>query len=313
MAGCNNSTDGVYDTLSLVILSSSNGVTVFVCFVAILVTVFLGLFRQTVYRLALYQVLAAIEVGMVLIAQIHLLNDPDGSFCIAMAFLFTQAMWAKLILTIWVTFHLVAFAVFHKNFKKLEIFYLITTLLFSCLVASLPFTTQSYGLSGSWCWIEDTEDNCEKGTKDTRGIIEQFALWFGPSTAILLTTVLAMIVMLVVLAKRSRPRSEKNTTITVTGHYQNRKALKQLLPLAAYPILFCLFNMFPLADYLYDALHTSANESILESVSAVCNAGLGFSTGMALILHIIMSKFLARNRKYVSESGNYGYGAIQHA
>lgn len=305
MAECCNSTSGVYDNSSLIILSSSNGATVFVCFFAIMVTLFLGLFRQTVYRLALYQVLAAMEVGIVLVAQINLLNNDDKSFCIAMAFLFTQAMLAKLILTIWVTFHLVAFAVFHKNLKKLEIFYLVTTLLFSCLVASIPFATKSYGLSGSWCWIEDSENNCEKGKKDTTGIIEQFALWFGPSTAILLTTGIAMIVMLVVLAKRSRPRPGKNT-ITVTGHYQNRKALKQLLPLAVYPILFCLFNVFPLVDYLYDALHETANDSILESVSALCNAGLGFTTGMALIVHILVSKLLARNRKYVSESGGYG-------
>ena len=310
MSLCNNSTDGIYDKASLVILSSSNGVTVFVCFFAIMVTVFLGLFRQTVYRLALYQVLAALEIGMVLVAQINLLNNHSEIFCTALAFLFTQAVWTKLILTVWVTFHLVSFAVFHKNFKKLEIFYLVTTLLLSCVIAGVPFTTKSYGLSGSWCWIEGREDNCEAGQKDIKGIIEQFAIWFGPSTVILLGTALAMILMLLVLAKRSRPRS-KSEDDAITGRHLNWKALKQLLPLAAYPILFCLFNIVPLVDNVYDALHSSANDEDLESVSALCNAGLGFSTGLALIAHIILAKHLAKNRRHVSTSSARGYGAIQ--
>lgn len=121
MSLCNNTTGGVYDRSSLVILSSSNGATVFVCLFAIMVTVFLGLFRQTVYRLALYQVLAALEIGMVLVAQINLLNNSSETFCVAMAFLFTQAMWAKLLLTVWVTFHLVSFAVFHMNYEARKI------------------------------------------------------------------------------------------------------------------------------------------------------------------------------------------------
>ena len=277
-----------------------------------MVTVFLGLFRQTVYRLALYQVLAALEVGMVLVAQINLLNNSSETFCVAMAFLFTQAMWAKLLLTVWVTFHLVSFAVFHMNYKRLEKFYLVSTLLLSCLIASVPLTTHSYGLSGSWCWIQVHENNCETGVKNIIGIIEQFALWFGPSTIILLITALAMIVMLVVLAMRSRPHSKSDSS--VTGQLQNWKALKQLLPLAAYPILFCLFNIVPLVDNVYDAVNSSANDSDLESISALCNAGLGFSTGLALVAHIILAQLLAKKRKYVPKSAEEysGYGAVQH-
>lgn len=313
MSSCNSSSDKVYDEDSLVLLSSSNGVTVIVCLFAIMLTVFLGLFRQTVYRLALYQVLAALELGMVLVAQIILLKNHDSNdqtFCDVMAFLITQAMWTKLFLTIWVTFHLVAFAVFHKNYKNLEIFYLVSTLIVSCLAAGVPFATHSYGLSGSWCWIEDNVDNCAKERKDIKGIIEQFAIWFGPSTVILLITGVAMIVMLVVLAKRSRLRSENANY--VRGHNQIRRALKQLLPLAAYPILFCFFNVLPLVDYAYDALNPSANESFLESASALCTAGLGISTGVALIIHIIITKVSARNNKYTPESAGHGYGAIQH-
>ena len=54
-----------------------------------------------------------------------------------------------------VTFHLFCFAVLHKNPKKLEVLYVVTSLLIPAGIASVPLITQSYGAnpSGTLCYI----------------------------------------------------------------------------------------------------------------------------------------------------------------
>ena len=172
----NNSCSG-YSTSVAIILGVSNGSSVFVClFAAILVGIF-KLYQQTVYRLALYQVLAALMLGTVLVVEVIFVNYQNAPetyhrACVAVAFLLLYSMWVKVVSTVWVTVHVFCYAVRYKNLKKLEGIYVATSLLIPVLIAIVPLTTHTYGLAGSWCWIQNWKNNCPTETL-TLGIIEQ--------------------------------------------------------------------------------------------------------------------------------------------
>ena len=75
----------------------------------------------------------------------------------------------------WVTFHLFCFAVFQKNLKKLEVLYVVTSLLVPAVIAAVPLITNSYGHSpdGAVCYMY---------AENEAAFIERFALWDGPAS-----------------------------------------------------------------------------------------------------------------------------------
>ena len=143
-------------------------------------------------------------------------------------------------LTMWVTFHLFCFAVLHKNLKKLEVLYVVTSLLVPAVIACIPLITKTYGRNpdGSVCYIYAFNDVAS---------IERFALWDAPAMIILLAASAAMVVMVIKLTGRVCLRSYE----PITDGDQFWKALKQLLPLAVFPILFFIFEIPLFIFHLY--------------------------------------------------------------
>ena len=277
----NNSNCTVFYPRALIILSSSNTISLIACLVALTLVWHFKLYKRTVYRLALYQVLAALELAAVLIAQIQFLNyDPShhGTMCIATAFFFLQSQWTKLLLAVWVTIHLFCFAVFHKNLQKFEFLYVLSSLLLPLAIATVPLATGTYGMVGSWCWIQDVNDDCI-APNGHDGFVQQLVLWTTPSIVILLMMSVAMVVMVIILARRSCPCGPKNDS--VTGKHQNRKALKQLLPLAAYPMLFCVFGALPLANRIFEKLDYDQLQRVFEVGAALSTAVWSLSPSVA--------------------------------
>lgn len=79
------------------VLSTTNGATLAICVLVLVMVWWLDLYRKTVYRLALYQVLAALEVAAVLVAQIQFLNYDSGStfdrlMCVTTAYFFLPSV-----------------------------------------------------------------------------------------------------------------------------------------------------------------------------------------------------------------------------
>ena len=71
----------------------------------------------------------------------------------------------------------------------------------------------------------------------------------------------------------------------------NWKALKQLLPLAIYPMLYIFFNTPPFIDRLYGIWHnvpqkTRYDLSISSAVSVAC---LNLSTGLVFVVHVVVT------------------------
>ena len=207
----------------------------------------------------------------------------------------------KVCFAAWVTFHLFFFAVFHKNMKILEVLYVLSSLVVPALLACVPFTTHSYGLQGSVCWIQSWKDNCPTNIAVV-GVVEQFALTYGPSMAILLIVSVAMVVMVITILYRSRKYHNE----------QNSKALQQLLPLAVYPILFFVFTIPPFVNRLYGTKPNVPHDTAyaLSMMGAVTVASWSFFTGISLIVHIVVAKLHAHCKKRYSYKRLPPYGGV---
>ena len=182
-----NSSSGDADIL----FSAVNCVSVIICLLAAIL----------VFAIKLHKTVAALAFAMAELSEIMFFDyqsNPDvyGPLCIANVWFIIYFMWMKLLLTAWITFHLFCVAVLHKNLKKLEVLYVVTSLLVPAVIASIPLTTHSYGYSPiTGCFIPVYYANY---TYDDAAI-ETFALWDGPSMFILFAASIAMVVMVIKL------------------------------------------------------------------------------------------------------------------
>ena len=268
-----------------------------ICIIALLMVISLKLYKYFVYRLALYQVLACLFFSIVGIVQLINVNYTKDEFnvvtCKITAFLLQYSMWVKLLFTLCLVFHMFCLAVCLKNLEKLEYVYILLSVLFPLLHAWIPFIHNSYSVTNAWCWIRGWKDNCPN-ERYKEGIIEQFTLWYGPLMLSLTVCLFATGVIVSVLAWRAYNRykshdhhSENDPLIlNQQQQSQNKKALKQLLPLLVYPIFFYLLALLPFIDRVYEAL--SHDNYYLVILHAVSNASWGFFSGLALIVHMLL-------------------------
>ena len=280
------------------VITVANSVSVVVCLLAAILVLILKLFKKLVYRLALYQVLASQALATIVLLQGVLFDYSYGRVCIAMGWFLLYADWMKLLFTMWVTFHLFCFAVLDKNLKKLEVLYVVTSLLLPAVIACIPLITHSYGRNpdGTACYIYAFHDAAS---------IEIFALWDVPAMIFLLAASTAMVVIVIKLTGRVCLRARYEP---ITDGDQFWKALKQLLPLAAFPILCLIFEIPVFIFHLYTVTSSMPPNMALEISKSVCISLWSMTSGGTLLVHIFIVRCwtFARNRK--REQGN---GVVQ--
>ena len=275
------------------VIAAFNGVSVVVCLLAAILVFRLKLCKMLVYRMSLYQVLSALVMASVSPMQVvfinHIYDESSniyGRLCTIMGLLQVYTEWTKLLFTMWVTFHLFCFAVLHKNLKKLEVLYVVTSLLVPALIAFVPLVTHSYGLNsgGAFCYIN---------ANTSVGIIERLALWDGPAMLLLTAASTAMVVMVIKLASQVCQRS-KYKPITDGGQFW--KALKQLLPLAAFPMLYFIFEIPVFLYHVYTAQNSTPNEWMFIS-DMVCFSFWSTASGATVVIHIYVAQIYGGKRK----------------
>ena len=263
--------------------AAANGVSALVCLLAAILVLLLKLYKKLVYRLALYQVLSALVLASVGLVQVTLINYDDSPniydrICIAIGFLQMYTQWMKLLFTMWVAFHLSYFDVLHKNLKKIEVLYVVTSLLIPALIAAVPLVTHTYGVfnsAGVFCYIYSN-------TTFSVAFIERLALWDGPAMFILIVASTAMVVIVIKLTRHVRRRSMYQP---ITQGEQFWKALKQLLPLSAFPMLFFIFEIPVFFYHVYTTQLSSPNEGMFIA-DIVCFSLWSMTSGATLIIHI---------------------------
>ena len=261
------------------------------CLLAAILVLVLKLHKKLVYRLALYQVLSSLLLATVTALQVIFINYNESQtvylrVCTAVAWFMVYSQWMKLLFTMWVTFHLFCFAVLHKNLQKLEVLYVVTSLLVPAVIAAVPLITHTYGLSpdGAICNIY---------ANSSVAFIERLALWDGPAMMILLAASTAMLIMMIKLA--SKVCCRLNSYEPITNGDQFAKALKHLLPLAAFPLLFFIFFIPVLMFHIYVAANSKTSEGVL--ISAVVFYSLwSMASGLTLVIHVTVVKCLGTKK-----------------
>ncbi|KAL5509159.1 hypothetical protein EMCRGX_G004469 [Ephydatia muelleri] len=220
-------------------------------------------------------------------------DESYGRVCTAIGFLWLYTEWTKLLFTMWVTFHLFCFAVLHKNLKKLEVLYVVTSLLAPEVVVAVPLITHTYGLStgGNTCYIY---------ANTSVAFIERLALWDGPAMLMLIAASTAMVVMVTKLTSQVRRRSKYEP---ITDGDQFTKALKQLLPLAAFPLLFFIFEIPVFILHIYTIQYSAPNEGIV--ISAEICVSL-WRKGLRQVFYLRDWKMLVKSTpKWLSYSSGF--------
>ena len=282
---------------SVILLGSLSSVSVVTCLVALLSVLCLRLYSKFLYRLATYQVLASLLHALVGVSQLTFIEYSESKHvsCVVVGFMLQSATMMKLCLAGWITFHIFCFAVLFKNLTKLEPLYVITSLAVPIALATVPIATKSYGPTGEWCWIPSKK--C--GTLYPTGAIEQLVLNYAPLIMFLVLDSAVMLITLGTVYRRAH-RNETDRDTEVFGRKQNMMAFKQLLPLVAYPITFCILVVPPLIYRAYREASSLPNPELLV-LSTVCISAYSFSSGLTLIIHIAVVKL--RNRG--SQAGHH--------
>ena len=149
------------------------------------------------------------------------------------------------------------------------------------LMAVIPFATNSYGQAGAWCWIQNWKNNCPLDIA-INGEIEQFVLLYGVAFILLVAVTIAVVVMFAVLIYRVYSRHDQ----FAMGSEQHMQALKHLLPLIVYPIVFCVFFLIPFVNRLY--MLEDKLELNLIYASAFFIPAWSFAAGTALLVHMLI-------------------------
>ena len=276
-----------------------NTVALVVCLLATSLVIRLKLYRKVVYRLSLYQVLASLlRATMSILSSIVSANyakNPHifGSLCTAAGWFTMYSQWMKLLFTMWITFHIFYFAVLQKNVKRFEVLYLMTSLLVPAVIASVPLITHTYSPIG-YCYISAENDT------NHVALIENLALWDGPAILVLLAASTSMVVMVTKLFYRIRWRSIYEP---ITGGDQYWKALKQLLPLTAFPMLFFAFIIPLLVFDIYVAVDATFSTA-LELTVLACIPLWSLTSGATLLIHISVARCRARRKMRVNSHRN---------
>ena len=297
-----NNSCGADDDEATIIIATGGGISAFVCLLAVILVFVSGLYKQFVYRLALYQVSSSLAHGLSCVLQLTYIYYNDDvqvheKVCVCAAWLFQFTACMKLLFCTWMTSHLFLYAICYRNVKKLEAGFLAGVIFASLLISTVPFATQSYGPSGSWCWIRNLGENC---SIQFVGVIEQFSLWYGVAIIVLMAQCTAIVVMIAVVTARVY-RTHRYQLLANGSGRQYYNLLKQLLPLATYPLLFTLLLTPPFCNRVYEALRHSGNRGLL-LVNATFIPAWGLSAGITLMVHVCV--VLCCTGKLSNDRGN---------
>ena len=297
-------------TILLWTLGGTAMVSVSMCLIALSVVVCLKSYRFFSYRLAAYQVLSSLVFNITQILALSLLGDDDSLYyeiaCRADAFLLQYTVWVKLLFTLCLSFHFFCLTVFLKSFENWESIYILVSILFPFLPACIPFIHYNYGLVGAWCWIKEWKHDCATNHY-LEGTIEQSVLWYGPLFVSLILVVISFMIIPVVIACRACRKRQDDEAALLGSEEKQVKAIKRLLPLLAYPLMFLLLAIFPLVNRIFSPTSQYASYR-LALAHAITEPSWGIFTSIAILMHIgLEQRMIKRRRHNKNRSANTRY------
>lgn len=225
----------------------------FICCLLILLTV--AIFkkvRTTSQRLFLYLVLVILAYSVVYV--LHgvenrgALEGSDG-FCMTTAFLDQLLSWMEVLAMLCLTFDMfikIRTMDFRAS-KKYEKFYIVVIFVLPLVFNWIPFTTDSYGESGPYCWIRRHNTTCEN---DKYGIAYQFALFWIPFYSF----IISIVVIYIWAMCKARVWIKYQSTFDPQSQSTKRQLVSELWQYMLYPLIVVFVNIIPLISRLATAI-----------------------------------------------------------
>lgn len=293
----NDSLAQTKEDLILTVRSIVGGIGFCTCILILILAFCLKLHRHFIYRLAMYKVTSSMLVNLIDISFTGYISKGYETFhnamCELTGFLLMYFFWINVLFTTVIIFHFFSLAVCLKNLQKLEVCYILFSVIFPLLFMWVPFVNNNYGPTGGLCWIRDTNSDC---TTNNRGIIEQYTLWYGPSYFILVASIVAAVVIIGAILRRGYCHGQKNEQEPLLGRNKHKKALIELAPLLAYPAIFFFFNIFAIAHRIINALPNVSSKSRyeMELTHSIVMTSWGILSSMALLLLIVITQCMEK-------------------
>ena len=244
-----------------------SSISVLLCLATVAVVCKQRLHKTLVYRLAMYQILSAMEFSII---WIIVFISAFSSLSVLQRVLYAVLMgssFIKLMFTVWISIHLFALAVFHINLQRLERLYVVSSLLIPLAV--------TIGLLGTGC--------------RAYSIYQSEQIIFIIIFAVLVIVSLLMVVMGTILCHRACRR--RNALLSEYDK-QHKKALREMLPLLLYPIFFLLLAT-PLFAFAVDFDSYIMTASFLFGIVAPF---WSFTTSLLLISHLCVVRCIRKKK-----------------
>ena len=250
----------------------------------------------------MYQVISSTLLSLdntlviTLISKLGKFDSFQDAMCKMTAVMKTYFVWINLLFTVFLTLHFFFYAVFLKDIRRYEVFYIFFSVISPLLFVWVPFTTETYGKVGAFCWIINQKDD---GSNHKNGVIEQYTLLYGP--CYLFLTVCIILAVIVVLALTCKgcggPKDKDDREPLVDQKQKHKKAVIELLPLLAYPVIFFCFNLFVIGRRIHDIKGSNPNFQ-LALAHAFIMTSWGILSSAALLTHIIAMRCIKKSRRH---------------
>ena len=248
-----------------IVAASSGSFSLLASTLVILVIVLFKKHHIFIQRLILYLCIAAALNGASITLRFSRIayNFEDTDFsesvhlkmlCVASAFLGQTTIWALTLAFCCLTFNMLIAILFNKSTQRLEIGYFLFIFLVPVFFTWVPFLHESYGEAGAWCWIRaenynETSHNC---TTHRLGVYLRYALWYVPHYLILATLLLAYLVVVANVVRKSR---HWRGLYNAESQSEQQKMQELVMPLIFYPLGFLFLNLFPLINRIYETIN----------------------------------------------------------
>ena len=225
--------------------------------------------KQFVFRLVFYLMLVNLVEAVFLLLEVIPVELEDGRVfikpgphwsraCIAFGFFdqvlswmgFTAIVWI-IIYMLWRTFHLSKIKAgeqeenvhMPKVPRKFELIGISTLFIAPLVLNWMPFMQELYGLSGPWCWIKTTHNNCDT---IKFGVALTVVLFFIPALVVVLFSFISFTVICSCGCKAALKLNGGNRKTA-------NRFIREILLIAFYPLVYNILCIIILANRIKEA------------------------------------------------------------
>ena len=237
-------------------------------------------YRQFVYRLVLYLMLTNLFQAVALVVEvIPVVVEKDGEVtvregwgraCAAFGFIDQIASWMGIITILWIMFYLLWLSYKlrrlqngkvepptvnssdkpYQQISKAEMGGIVALLILPFTLNWIPFIWDMYGLSGPWCWIKSTGNNCEDYKL---GLTLMMIVLYGPLVFMVTFSFISMLVIAAIFCRGAKMRRG-----SIRKKYS--KGIAEMVLIAFYPTIYNILCLILIVNRAKEAISISHQE-----------------------------------------------------